>query len=117
MHPVRMGAARGLGLTYLARRIGESWWTQKWWTNGTKDRSLVEVVLPALFGLSLDVLHLLLELLGTCVLGGLEDATKGAAGEVVLDHALGLADGTLLLAGERGGQVELGCGAFAFAHG
>lgn len=89
MHPVRMGAARGLGLTYLARRIGESWWTQqKKRTVGTKDRSLVEVVLPALFGLGLDVLHLLLELLGTCVLGGLEDATERAASEVVLDHAL-----------------------------
>ena len=56
------------------------------------DHMLVEVILPALFGLGLDVFNLLLELLSLFVLGRLEDAVVGATGEHVLHHAFGLAD-------------------------
>ena len=59
------------------------------------DGGLVEIGLPALLRLGLDVLDLLLELFGTCVLRRLEDAAERAASEVVLDHAFGLADGAL----------------------
>ena len=67
-----------------------------------QDQSLVEVGLPALPGLGLNVLHFLLELLSTSVFGRLEDSAKRAASEVVLDHALSLADGTLPVGGTHG---------------
>jgi len=117
MHPVRMGICKRFW-TDLPREA--TWGIMNWWWSMAckmhLDHMLVEVILPALFGLGLDVLNLLLELLGTSVLGGLKDATQWAASEVVLDHALCLADDALLFASERGCQVELGCGAFAFAH-
>ena len=86
-----MGVARGLGLTYLARRCGELLHVSVKWSASTSE----EVGLPALLGLGLNVLHLLLELLSARPLGRLVHTVEGAARQVVLHHALRFANGPL----------------------